>query len=108
MTNYGNLVLLSDGENTPLVIREAMIAGLGVVCSESCTEELEDMPFITVIPDEKRDDLDFVTDAIESNREYALRHRKDIRQYGIDNYGWDVCLKDYVNEIEKALSIQAK
>ena len=33
MTNYGNLVLLSDGEADPLVVKEELMAGLGVVLS---------------------------------------------------------------------------
>ena len=34
LTDYGNLVLLSDGEAHPLVCLEAFAAGLGVVVSE--------------------------------------------------------------------------
>ena len=34
LTNYGNLVLLSDGEAHPLVCMEALACGLGVVVSQ--------------------------------------------------------------------------
>jgi glycosyltransferase involved in cell wall biosynthesis len=34
LSHYGNLVLLSDGEADPLVVKEALICGLGVVLSE--------------------------------------------------------------------------
>ena len=34
LTEYGNLVLLSDGEAHPLVCMEALAAGLGVVVTE--------------------------------------------------------------------------
>ena len=41
LTNYGNLVLLSDGEAHPLVCMEAFVAGLGVVVSEFATANLD-------------------------------------------------------------------
>lgn len=104
LTNYGNLVLLSDGENTPLVVREALIAGLGVVLSESSIEELDVKPYITIVPNSKRDDLNYVHDAIEENREISLKMRDEIRDYGISNFGWDACIKDYIQEIERAIS----
>ena len=54
LTDYGNLVLLSDGEAHSLVIMEAFAAGLGVVVSEWATANLDlDKKFITVIPEDK-------------------------------------------------------
>ena len=54
-TNYANLVLLSDGEADPLVVKEAFNAGLGVVLSECATANLEviNKPFIDIIPNNK-------------------------------------------------------
>jgi hypothetical protein len=40
LTNYGNLILLSEGEADPLVVKEALIAGLGVVVSECSSANL--------------------------------------------------------------------
>ena len=49
LTDYGNLVLLSDGEAHPLVCLEAF-AGLGVVVSEWAASNLDvSKDFITVI-----------------------------------------------------------
>jgi hypothetical protein len=104
LTEYGNLVLLSDGENTPLVIREALIAGLGVVCSESCLEELDEQPFITIIPNNQLENLAYVQEKIEENRAIALKMRPEICNYGVQKFGWDSCVKHYVGEIERALS----
>ena len=55
-------MLLSVGENgTPLVIKECLIAGLGVVTSKYCAYELDDsLPFITIVPDDKLEDLDYI------------------------------------------------
>ena len=103
LTDYGNLILLSDGENTPLVIREALIAGIGIVCSESSIEELDEKPYITVIPDEKLDDLDYVREKIELNREISLGMKAEIRDYGISKFGWDACVKHYLSEVERAV-----
>ena len=105
LTDYANLVLLSDGETTtPLVVREALIAGLGAVITETSADELDtSLPFITVVPDDKLNDPDYVRNAIETNKSTSLSMRDDIRAYGIDNFGWDNCVKNYITEIERAL-----
>ena len=59
LTDYGNLVLLSDGEAHPLVCMEALAAGLGVVVCEWGKANLDlDKEFITVIPEDKINDID--------------------------------------------------
>ena len=69
LTNYGNLVLLSEGEADPLVVKEGLIAGLGVVVSECASANLDlSKPFITVIPNDKLSDLQFVYRKIVENR----------------------------------------
>ncbi len=50
LTQYGNLVLLSDGEAHPLVCLEAFAAGLGVVISQWAAANLDiTKDFITII-----------------------------------------------------------
>ena len=62
---YGNLVLLSDGEAHPLVCMEALAAGLGVVVSEWGNANLDRLKdFITVIPESKVNDIEFVEKSI--------------------------------------------
>ena len=82
-TEYANLVILSSSENcSPLVCLEAMAAGLGLVISEACTESLDlSKEFITVIPENKIDDKEFVGNAIRGNREISLRIRSQIIKY---------------------------
>ena len=61
LTDYGNLVLLSDGEAHSLVIMEAFAAGLGVVVSQFVTANLDlDKEFITVVEEDKIDDPQYV------------------------------------------------
>jgi glycosyltransferase involved in cell wall biosynthesis len=102
-TNYGNLVLLSDGENgTPLVVKEAMINGLGVVISKYAAHDLtDDLPYVTVIPDDKLDDISYIKEKIEENREISLSMRDEIREYAISNFSWESLVKLYVKNIEK-------
>jgi glycosyltransferase involved in cell wall biosynthesis len=103
LTDYANLILLSDGENgTPLVVKESMINGLGVVISKYAAHDLpENLPFVTVIPDEKLEDISFIEEKIKENREVSINMRNEIRQFAIDNFSWEKLVKLYVENIEK-------
>lgn len=95
LTNYANLVLLSDGEAHPLVCMEAMTAGLGLVVSKWCDPNLDtSLPFIDVIPESKIHDLDFVQRVVEENRKKSVVMRNEIRQYCIENFSWDSVVED--------------
>ena len=103
LSDYANLVILSESEiAAPLVVLEALVCGLGVVVSTAASANLDTkLPWITVIPDEKITDVAFVEAEIARNREISLRHREQIREYGIGNFAWeklvpryaDLCLK---------------
>lgn len=102
LTKYSNLILLSDGEADPLVTKEAMIAGLGLVISEFATANLDlSKPFIDVIPESKINDLDFIQTVIDNNRIKSRLHRKDIREYALNNFTWDILVDKYINIINK-------
>ena len=105
LTNYGNLVLLSDGEAHSLVIMEALAAGLGVVVSEFATANLDlDKEFITVIPEKKISDIDFVEEQIIKNREYSVQHRQEIREYA-KQFDWTETVKNvFIPNIEKVIA----
>ena len=95
LTEYGNLVLLSDGEAHPLVCMEALAAGLGVVVCEWGKANLDtDKEFITVIPEAKVNDLQYVEDAIIKNREYSIAHRKEILEYSKE-FDWVSVIKNH-------------
>jgi glycosyltransferase involved in cell wall biosynthesis len=95
LTNYGNLVLLSDGEAHPLVCMEALASGLGVVVTEWGRANLDDSKeFITIIPESKVNDLEYVETEIIKNREYSIAHRKEILEYSM-NFDWVKVLKTY-------------
>jgi glycosyltransferase involved in cell wall biosynthesis len=97
-TNYANLILLSDGEADPLVVKEGLMAGLGVVISECSAANLDrEKEFIDVIPNEKIDDIEYIIDVIIKNREKSCKMRKEIRKYALDNFGWNKIIKKYFN-----------
>lgn len=100
LTQYGNLVLLSDGEADPLVVKEALMCGLGVVISEWSTAGLDlSKPYITVIPEAKISDIAYVESEIKRNREICAEYRKDIREYGL-TFTWSRLIEEYVKKIQ--------
>ena len=95
LTHYGNLVLLSDGEAHPLVCMEALAAGLGVVVTEWGKANLDDSKeFITIIPENKISDIEYVEKKIIENREYSLQNRESILEYS-KSFDWIQILKNY-------------
>lgn len=102
LTDYANLILLSDGEADPLVVKEALIAGLGLVISECACANLDlSLPFITVIPNDKRADLHYVKREIVRNRLISLKHRAEIREYGLTKFAWNAILDQYEQILQK-------
>jgi glycosyltransferase involved in cell wall biosynthesis len=103
VTDYGNMLLLSDGENgTPLVIKEALICGLGVVVSQYAAHDLDQsLPFVTVIPDDKWNDVEYVEEKLIENRKISVSMRSQIRDYGVHNFSWEHLVKLYVKNIEE-------
>lgn len=95
LTQYGNLVLLSDGEAHPLVCPEAFSAGLGVVVSEWATANLDlDKKFISVIPENKINDVKFIENVIVENREYSINNRDEILHYA-KQFEWCRMMDNY-------------
>ena len=103
LTKYANLVLLSDGEADPLVVKEALIAGLGVVVSECASANLDlSKDFITVIPNNKLTDLKYVENAINANRLISIARRDEIRDYGLRVFSWKSIIHKYNQIINKS------
>ena len=95
LTEYGNLVLLSDGEADPLVVKEALVSGLGVVVSEVASANLDRTKgFIAIIPDSKLADVEYISNAIKENRMYSTSHREEITTYAKRFY-WKNIVAEY-------------
>ena len=106
LTHYGNLVLLSDGEAHPLVCLEAFAAGLGVVVSEWAAANLDiRKSFITVIPEDKISDIEYVESEIIRSREYCVYNREEIREYGRTFEWTNVIENHYLPVVEKLVEV---
>lgn len=93
MTDYKCLVLLSDGEAAPLVVPEALAAGLSVVVSETAAGNLDrTLPFIHVVPNGSLDAGDVIGRACAENH----IHRTDIRAYAEHHFDWSVIVQEYL------------
>ena len=106
ITNYSNFILLSEVENTtPLVVKEALICGLGVVVSEAVAPELDtSKSFIDVITEDKINDLEYIQSIVDHNKRHSRQIRKEIRQYGIDTFGLENILAyEYIPKLESLL-----
>jgi glycosyltransferase involved in cell wall biosynthesis len=95
LTEYGNLVLLSDGEAHPLVCMEALASGLGLVISEYSTANLDlSKQFIDVIPEDKIYDIEYIKNIINKNREYSIKNRNEIYEYS-KVFNWETIIQNY-------------
>jgi hypothetical protein len=106
ITKYSNFTLLSSIENTtPLVVKEALICGLGVVVSEQVSVELDaSLDFIDVISEDKIEDLSYVKNVLEKNKEYSVKNRNEIKNYGIKTFGLTNILEfEYIPKLQSLL-----
>jgi glycosyltransferase involved in cell wall biosynthesis len=102
LTDYSNLLLLSEGEADPLVVKEALIAGLGIIVNKSSAENLDKtLDFITIIEDNKMDDLEYIIQKINENKQISVSKRKEIREYGISQFDISIEVKKYMEIIKK-------
>lgn len=106
LTEYGNLVLLSDGEAHPLVCMEALSAGLGVVVTEWGKANLDQSKeFITIIPENKVDDIAYVEEKIIENRNYSIQNRKEILEYSKE-FDWiNIIQNHYLPNVERVIAL---
>jgi len=102
LSQYSNLLLISDGEADPLVVKEALIVGLGVVINKSSAENIDkNLDFITIINDDKINDLEYIENKINENKKNSIKKRKEIREYGISNFDIKLQVEKYIDIINR-------
>jgi len=94
LTDYSALVLFSDGEAAPLVVVEALAAGLSIVISQSASANLEVKPYITILKDDEQD-REIVIKALHDAVKNNFLYRNDIREYARNSFDNSVILKEY-------------
>lgn len=105
LSDYGNLMLLSEGEADPLVVKEAMMAGLGVVINETSGKNLkQNCDCISFIPDSRLDDIKYIQCIMDNNRKISYQKRDVIRQYAREHFSWPPLISKYIGVIENQLS----
>jgi len=103
ISKYSNFILISSVENTtPLAVKEALICGLGVVASEQVAYELDKtLDFITVIEEDRINDISHIKECIDKNKNISREKRQEIRSYGIREFDLESILrKDYIEQLK--------
>jgi hypothetical protein len=109
ISKYSNFILISSIENTtPLAVKEALICGLGVVVSESVSVELDSsLDFIKIIPESKINDINYIKNAIDNNKNISKNKRQEIRNYGIEKFSLEKIIKNsYLCKLKDLLNNQ--
>ena len=109
ISKYSNFILISSIENTtPLAVKEALICGLGVVVSESVSVELDtSLDFIEIIPESKINDINYIKNAIDNNKNISKNKRQEIRNYGIEKFSLEKIIKNsYLCKLKDLLNNQ--
>ncbi|HEY9799804.1 MAG TPA: glycosyltransferase [Leptolyngbyaceae cyanobacterium] len=106
LTDYNCLVLISDGEVAPLVVLEALAAGLCVVVSESASANLHTKEFIKVLPDNilskaSPENQQIITETILGMIEKNQSYRQEIVEYAKHNFDYSYLMKNYIQIIDE-------
>jgi len=102
LTDYACHVLLSHGETmAPIVVLEALAAGLSLVVSPEASHNLDvSLPWIHVVDIDKDDIPSIICKAVTENSLY----RRQIRQYCLETFDYDVLMPRYLNIVQKIIA----
>jgi glycosyltransferase involved in cell wall biosynthesis len=112
LTKYSCLVLISSGEVAPLVVLEAMAAGLCLVISESASANLASKDFIKILPDNILTDptpahqqivCDSIAELIARNESY----RSEIVAYAQATFDFSNTIENYDRIINEFINLSS-
>ncbi len=109
LTEYSCLVLISQGEVAPLVVLEAMAAGLGIVVSESASANLHPQDFIKVLPDDilinaTPKNQQIVCESIEQLIKNNHSLRSEIAAYAHEHFDFSQIIKSYDRTVDEFIN----
>jgi glycosyltransferase involved in cell wall biosynthesis len=112
LTEYSCLILISHGEVAPLVVLEAMAAGLSVVVSNSASANLHEKDFIRVLPDNILTDPSIVNqqvvcDVIKETIANNQLLRPEITNYAKENFDFSCIIQNYVDNVDNFINFQS-
>jgi glycosyltransferase involved in cell wall biosynthesis len=110
LTEYSCLVLISSGEVAPLVVLEAMAAGLCLIVSESASANLAVKDFIKVLPDNiltnpTPEHQEIVRDAIGELIERNYSYRQEIADYARETFDFRHIINNYDRIIHEFINL---
>ncbi len=110
LTEYSCLVLISNGEVAPLVVLEALAAGLGVVVSASASANLHPQSFIKVLPDHILTDgtpqnQQIVCESIEELIKNNPASRSEIVTYAQENFDFSQIIQSYNRSVNQFINL---
>lgn len=99
LTDYAALVLLSKSEADPLVVKEALMAGLDVIVSEAASANLDrTQPFVHVLSESHINN----PLVLRLNLERILKSPKDratVRRYAEQHFDWEPLVTRYLTAL---------
>jgi hypothetical protein len=102
LTKYKCLVLISNGEAAPLVVPEALAAGLSLLLTETAAANVDrSLPFIHIIPNDWHTQQIDVPCIINQLAEDNQSLRSDIRNYAKDKFDMPSVIDNYEKIIDK-------
>jgi glycosyltransferase involved in cell wall biosynthesis len=101
LCNYACLILVSDGEAAPLVVPEALSAGLSLIVSKTAAANLTAAPFITVIDKHTEINQAMIDKAVQNN----CRYRHTIIDYS-KHFDWGRIAIEYLEIIKTIINNQ--
>jgi glycosyltransferase involved in cell wall biosynthesis len=105
LSEYSCLVLASESEAAPLVVPEALAAGLSVVITNACTANLDAQPFIAVLND--GDSGDIAVQRIVEMVDINAGRRADIVEYARSRFDYRLIADAYTRIVEDFVSSRA-
>lgn len=101
LSEYNCLVLLSDGEAAPLVVPEALAAGLSVVVSSSASANLDNkLPFVSILNNDISNE-EMIAETINNQIINNAMYRTQIIEYAKTYFDISAVVADFLKVVEE-------